>query len=67
MSQNVTTKNYVSQVCHELSQIKKGDINGKIAKYKHNEFEDWYEWCRITAQEIGTKPNWVQLCNEEEL
>ena len=52
-------------VCHNYHTD--SSIMRRIAKYKHNEFEDWYEWCRITAQEIGTKPNWVQLCNEEEL
>ena len=52
-------------VCHNYHTDP--TIMRRIAKYKHNEFEDWYEWCRITAHEIGTKPNWVQLCNEEEL
>ncbi len=42
-------------------------IMRRIARIKKSEFDDWFEWCRTTAQEIGTKPNWVQLCNEEEL
>jgi hypothetical protein len=41
-------------------------IMRRIAKVKINENPDWLQWCLQTAQEIGTKPNWVKLCYEME-